>query len=602
VSFAGAALSMYMFGVTINNMSLFGFIIVLGIVVDDAIVTGENIFAKASSGKYSQIDAAVLGTKEVAVPVTFGVVTTMVAFIPLMFGDEYFDNLKRQIPFVVLPVLFFSLIESKFILPAHLKHIKSGKQKSNFITRFQDKIAHSLELIIKKVYQPFLQICIKFRYAVICGFLAILAITISFLQNNMETRLLPSTERYFLFAHLDMKTGTEVEVTKEKVTHITESIKSLRGQFMDEGTGESLIGDIISISGGSRRWGGNRDERGFVMVAITPPSQRTVESAVTNADIVSAWDAKVGEIEGSAFFYIQGETTQGKHQETGTGLEIQLRGNDEEAKALVSEKFIEWAKEHPELKNPDSSSRKEIRELRIQPKNSDSDLTEQSLASQVRTAFNGTRIEQIQRGEDEINVMLRFPEEVRKSVHTLNTLRINLPNDQTAPLTQFANITETTTPPRIDRVDGSRILELRARTQTGGKIIDLEDEITAFMKEMVTAHPTVSWKYEGTLKNHRKQQKEFRAQLVGVTLLLFALLAIPFKSFLQPFYVLLAVPFGIVGAIWGHYFMGMEVTILSKIGVLALAGVVVNDSLVLVDYINQKRLEGMTLREAVLTA
>ncbi len=602
VSFAGAALSMYLFGVTINNMSLFGFIIVLGIVVDDAIVTGENIFAKASSGKYSQLEAAIIGTKEVAVPVTFGVVTTMAAFIPLLLGDTYFDNIKKQIPFVVLPVLFFSLIESKFILPAHLKHLKSGKQNANFLTRIQDKIARSLEIFIEKVYQPFLHICIKFRYAVICAFIAILGITMSFFINKMESKSMPSVERYFLFAHLDMKQGTEVAVTKDRVNIIASAIKDIRSDFMDGDTGESLIRDIIEISGGSRRWGGNKEERGFVMVALTPPSQRSSENAVSNAEIVKAWDEKVGKIEGSAFFYIQGESTQGKHQEMGTGLEIQLRGNDDEAKALVAEKFEKWINDHPHLKSPYTSAQKPSRELRIRPKDTDSELTEQSLASQVRTAFNGTRIEKIQRGEDEINVMLRFPEEVRKSVHTLNTLRINVPGNKTAPLTQFADITETTTPPRIEREDGSRIMELRARVKSGNKVTDMEDEITAFMKETIASHPTVSWKYQGTLANHRKQQKETLVQLGAVMLLLFTLLAIPFKSFLQPLYVLLAVPFGIVGAIWGHYIMDMEITILSWIGVLALAGVVVNDSLVLVDYINKKRLEGMPLNKAVYTA
>ena len=206
VSFAGAAISMYFCGVTINNMSLFGFIIVLGIVVDDAIVTGENIFAKAKSGKYSQLDAAVIGTQEVAVPVTFGVVTTMAAFIPLMLGDGYFDNMKKQIPFVVLPVLFFSLIESKLILPAHLKHLKSGKEKNSFITKIQDAISNSLELCITRIYQPLLTICVKFRYAVICAFIAILAITLSHYKTGMKYKDMPSVERYALSAKLEYET------------------------------------------------------------------------------------------------------------------------------------------------------------------------------------------------------------------------------------------------------------------------------------------------------------------------------------------------------------------------------------------------------------
>ena len=603
VSFAGAAICMYFLGVTINNMSLFGFIVVLGIVVDDAIVTAENIFEKIKSGKLSGLDAAVLGTKEVSTPVTFGVVTTIAAFVGLNFFESNLGMLAKQIALVVIPVLIFSLIESKLILPSHLKHLKPNNGRKNLLSRFQQGFANSLSGFIERIYQPALQFCLHHRYAVICAFLGILATTISYSKHRMKFIDQPSVERYFIFAKLNMEQGTSVEKTSTAVEHMVDAINTLKPTFTDPANQRSLIGDIVSTSGGHYRWGNDNERRGYVMVEITPPSQRSTPGP-TNQEIVTAWKELIGTIDGVQYLSIRGERSQGRHRQVDQGLNVMLRGSNEQGKIAVTEAFKTWVSNHPSFTQARDSSSRPTRELQIKLKDigKDANLNEDGLGSQIRTAFYGTRVQKILRGEDEINVMLRLPEEARKSIHTLSTLRINLGNNKTATLGQVAEIIETTTPPNIERIDGFRVLHLGASCDSGSELIAKEQEITEFFDAACAANPGVSWKYEGTIAEHKARSK--RLWVVGIALFvsLFALLAIPFKSFLQPSYVLLAIPFGIIGAIWGHLFMGIEISSLSHFGILALTGIVVNDSLVLVDYINTKRREGMPLREAVLTA
>ncbi len=603
VSFAGAAICMYYLGVTINNMSLFGFIIVLGIVVDDAIVTAENIFDKIKSGKLSGLDAAVIGTKEVSTPVTFGVITTITAFIGLIFFESNVGMLAKQIALVVIPVLIFSLIESKLILPSHLKHLKNPTGKPGILTRMQQAVSHSLLAFVNHVYQPSLKFCLRHRYAVICAFLAILATTISYSKYRMKFIALPSVERYFIFAKLDMKPGTGIETTTAAVEHMVDAINALKPKFVDPGTQQSLIGNIVSTSGGHYRWGNDNERRGYVMVEITPPSKRSTQGP-SNQEIVAAWKQQIGNIDGVNRLIIRGERNQGKHRQVEEGLTIMLRGSDENAKRYIAEKFKNWVSNHPDLDHPYDTASNPSRELQIKLNSTGKSmgLNEESLASQIRTAFYGSRVQKLLRGEDEINVMLRLPEKARKSLHTLQTLRINLPNKKTAALGQVADIIETTTPPSIERIDGFRILYLGANCTDSSTLISLDSEITEFMNQACAAYPSISWKFVGTLAEHEARRK--RLWIVGLSLVfaLYALLAIPFKSFLQPLYVLVAIPFGIIGAIWGHIVMGLDISSLSHFGMLALAGIVVNDSLVMVDYINNQRLHGTPLRQAVLTA
>jgi multidrug efflux pump subunit AcrB len=605
VSFAGAAISMYYTGVTANNMSLFGFIIVLGMVVDDAIVTGENIYAKVKSGKYDPMEAAVLGTQEVATPVTFGIITTIVAFLPLMYYDDgYIGNMAKQIPLVVIPVLIFSLIESKLILPSHLKNLKPVSPDSNIIAKVQDSVANMMDVIVKKIYVPLLKLAISHRYAVFLLFVGILAITQGYQSNRMEFKFIPSTERYFLSAKLEMKSGTERAVTGAKLNEILKAIDPLRASFIDEGTGESLIGNVVSTLGGKIGWGSTGDHIAYVMLEITPPSLRTSQG-VRNSEIAAKWRELNGQIPGAERFYIRSESTRGKHSERDDdGLEFELRGSNDDDKDNVVKQMREWLMEKDMVTSTWGKRPTGNRQLQIslKPIAKQSQLSEEDIARQVRNAFYGQQIQKIQRGEDEIKVMLKLPEQMRTSLHTLESLRINLKNGQTAPFSQFATIKETMTPPRIDREDGSRVFDFGAAITSMNELLKIEPEIANKMNQLCLAYPSVSWAYQGEVAENMNSNSRTLLLFVLLMLALFALLAIPFKSFLQPLYVLTAVPFGVVGAVWGHAILGIDLSILSTFGMLALAGIVVNDSLVLVDYINTRRLEGIPFKDAIMEA
>jgi len=606
VSFAGAAISMYYMGVTANNWSLFGFIIVLGMVVDDAIVTGENIYTKVKSGKYEPMEAAVLGTKEVATPVTFGIITTIVAFLPLMyFDDGYYGNLIKQIPLVVIPVLIFSIIESKLILPSHLRNLKPPPVSGNIITRLQDNVASMMQFAINKIYIPVLKLAISHRYAAISLFIGLLAITWTYGTTRMQREFTPSVERYFLSAKIEMKAGTEREITESKLNEVLDAIEPLRASFIDEGTGKSLVGNVVSTLGGKLSWGSSGDHIAHVMLEITPPSLRTSQG-LKNSEIVSKWRELTSHVSGLDRFIIRGERNQGRHMDRGNdgGLSLQLRGNNEDDKDKVVEQMKSWLKEQDIVSSTWGSRAKGTRQLQVslKPIAKQSQLSEDDIAKQIRTAFYGQQVQKIQRGEDEIKVMLKLPIEMRTSLHTLESLRINLKNGQTAPFSQFATISETITPPRITREDNSRIYSFGAMVTDMNQLFEFEPTITEKMDSLCLAYPSVSWKYTGEVEEYKKSNSKVYILTGLLILALFGLLAIPFKSFLQPIYVLSAVPFGIVGAVWGHAVLGINISLLSSCGVLALTGIVVNDSLVLVDYINKRRLEGIPFTDAIMEA
>ena len=606
VSFCGAIICMYYMGITANNMSLFGFIIVLGMVVDDAIVTGENIYAKVKSGDYDSMEAAIVGTEEVATPVTFGIITTIVAFLPLnYYDDSYIGNLGKQIPAVVIPVLIFSLIESKLILPAHLKSLKTPKTETNFISRLQRSIANFMEWLANSVYTPILKLVMTHRLAVILLFVGIFSITYAYQDNRMKYEFIPSSERYFISAELRMKEGTERQVTEEKMQQILATIEPLRNAFIDEGTGESILGNVVHTIGGKQSSGEDKDHEGKISIEIIPPSLR-VANSVRNVEIVKKWLALNPEITGADRFKIYGESNKGKNSDNDDdgGVTFKLRvSNDEDTDQVVNQ-MKDWLSEQDVITNTWGSRGREARQLQVslKPIAKQSQLDEDDIASQIRTAFFGQQVQKIQRDEDEIKVMLRLPKEMRDSFYTLDSLRINLPDGHSAPFSQFAVISETTTPPSISREDKSRTFRFGASSNEMSEILELIPAMTKKMDELCIAYPSVSWQYSGEVAEHLNSNNKTKILFIYLILALFALLAIPFKSFLQPLYVLLAVPFGIVGSVWGHALMGLNLSVLSLFGMLALAGIVVNDSLVMVDYINTKRLEGVPLRQAVMDA
>ncbi len=602
VSFAGALMLMPHLGITANIMSLFGFIIVLGIVVDDAIVTGEHIFSKLKTGM-DPLEATVTGAKEIAVPVTFGILTTVVAFAPLAFQTGWMGSLAKQIPYVVIPVLIFSLVESKLVLPSHLKHLKINRQGNGMVTKLQRRVSQGLDFIIARIYQPLLDLCVRWRYITLSLFVALGLGCLGFWMSGiMGFQSVPSVDRYFIYAQLRMEDGTTFDQTAERIQEITDAAYTLKDKFTDGEGGPTLIGNIMGSTGGWPSWGRSDEKNGYVLVEIVPPGSRKYPGPV-NKEIADAWREAVGEIQGARSFSIRTERSGGTYMKEREDVEIELRGSNDEAMAAVAKNVEEALEEVEGVRHASTSIERQQNEFQVKllPYGRDLGLTQESLARQVRSAFIGEEAQRIQRGEDNIRVYVMLPEDQRESLATLDDLRISLPNGSTTSLASVASITRGLTPPSITRKDGSRVLTVSASPMDSSVSIgSIGKAITPKLEELTSAKAGVTWRFAGMLAEDAENKKRiwFSAALLIFTL--YALLAIPFRSLLQPFFVLLAVPFGAVGAIAGHILLGLTPSFLSLFGMLALAGVVVNDSLVMVDFTNKKRQEGANAYDAVI--
>lgn len=601
VSFAGAIACMHLFGVTANNMSIFGFIIVVGIVVDDAIVTGENIYARLKEHTLSPLDAVVQATKEVSTPVTFGVLTTIVAFIPLMYIDGYIGEMAKQIPLVVIPVLIFSLIESKLIFPSHLKNIKVNRENTNFITRTQRWIADQLETFTHKIYQPALNLCLRYRYITISFFIATLIFTLGF-KNTVPFNPSPSMDRYFIAANLEMVQGSTIEDTDRGVQQIIAGAKAIRKQFVDPGTGESLIKNIVTSTGGHPWSEEVVPTQASVKLEILSPTLRSTPGPKNN-EIAKAWREAVGTINGAEAFNIRAEQ-QNMRDFGGAAIHVLVRGQDDASRIRFTDEVESWLKKQEGLDSIWSDTHRKQRELQVKlnSQGEEAKLSQGDLARQLRTAFFGMEVQRIQRGEDELKVMLRLPEDQRESLHTLETLPVSIPDNKITSISQFAEVTEGESPPSIERRNAMRVSTIYASPKPEFNAVSIEPELTKKLNELSISYPNITWAYQGELAEYKDGNKKLYALFAILAFVLYALLAIPFKSFSQPLIVMSVIPFGIIGAFWGHVLLDIHLSYLSYFGVLALTGVVVNDSIVIVDFINQKRLAGESVSQAIADA
>lgn len=593
MSFMGAFLLMPVFDISLNLMSLFAFILVLGIVVDDAIVTGENVYAHLERGE-NPLDAAIKGTQEVAVPVTFGILTTAAAFLPLAFqtgrGSWY-----AAIPFVIIPVLLFSLIESKFILPAHLKHVKPrGDKPASSLSELQKKIARSLEVLIERVYQPLLARAMKWRYATwILMFSVLIIILGSIASGQTKFVFFPRVQSEVATATLVMPAGTAFESTDRIVKAMTRHAQALRNEYVDETTGESVIRNIYSVSGGRNA------TTGRVQIDLVPPETRTVD--ISTSEIVNEWRKRVGQIAGAEQLNYRAEIGGWG----GSPVDVELKGRDTKALALLGERLKTKMAEYAAVFDIEDSlsDGKEELQLELKPEARLLGLDLNTLARQVRQAVFGFEIQRVQRGREEVRVMVRYPLEARQSIETLEQMMIRVGPNQEVPLWQVANVYPGFSPDSILRVDRQRTLSVTADfDKKNGDLTLVQQELNAWLSEQLGQYPGVTFEMAGEARDQKESSQSLMVGGIGLAILIYILLAIPFKSYAQPLIVMSVIPFGLVGAVMGHWIMGMDLTLLSFMGMLALSGVVVNDSLVLVDYINQKRLQGETLKKAVYDA
>lgn len=604
VSFLGALWLMPELGVTLNLVSMFAFILVLGIVVDDAIVTGENIYTRLKHHD-DPLQAAIVGTQEITVPVTFGVMTTVAAFSPLlmMAGDR--GPIFAQIPLIVIPVLLFSLIESKLILPAHLRHMHlRGDAETGAFTRFQRKFARGLENFVERVYRPSLNAALHWRYLVISIFIAlfILSLTIP-ISGRIKFTFFPRVQGEYATATLQMQEGTPLAVTTQYAERISKAAQTLQQKYIEPTTGESIIQHIlvtVGATGSSSRRGENTGKSHLASVSfeIIAPEQRTL--AITSTALTNEWRKLIGPIPGAQELSFRAEVAHG-----GSPLAVQLRGDDFEEMAVVADKIKAKMAEYDgvfDIKTSFEGGKQEV-QLRIRPEAEQLGLTLGAVGTQVRHAIYGAEAQRIQRDQSEVKVMVRYPKEERYSLADLQNLLIRTASGAEIPLSEVADITLGQSAPKISRVDRQRVIDITADVDKGRiNIPKVVADLQAWLPEALADHPSVSYAMEGEQKEQKESMGSLRLGLGFALLAIYILLAIPLQSYTQPFIVMSVIPFSIIGALGGHFLMGMDLSISSMFGLLALFGVAVNDSLVMVDRINQKLKEGLAVAEAIREA
>ncbi|MCA9756914.1 MAG: efflux RND transporter permease subunit [Candidatus Eisenbacteria bacterium] len=613
VSFLGAAFMMPGLDVSINLISLFAFIVVLGIVVDDAIVVGENVYTHQRRHGHG-MRGAIEGTQEVAVPVLFAVLTTIAAFGPLLNVPGATGKIMRVIPMIVIPTLVFSLIESLFILPSHLSHMRYDNAKLTgpgaAWRRFQDRFATGLERFVDRVYRPSLELGLKHRYITFAVGLGTLIFTLGMVGGGwIKFSFFPPVEADYVTASLTMPLGTPSHITAEGIRQLEATALELRGKLEEDNPGERPFQHVSAIVGstpfGSARQGpGHSDAGGVssghigeVTIELASAENRTVRSQ----QVLNRWREMTGSIPDAVELRFNSSLFS-----AGDALNIQLSGLDLDQLRAAADAVKAKLAEYPGVSDISDSFRegkKEI-ELDIRPEAEALGITLQDLALQVRQGFYGAEVQSIQRGRDEVKVYVRYPRSERASLGDLENMRIRTPAGLEVPFHTVANASLTRGFASIKRVDRMRTVNVTADVDddqaTAGEI--LGDLRSGFLPKVSADHGGIKFSFEGEQKEQRETFGGLLRGFLLALLLIYALMAIPFKSYIQPIIVMSAIPFGIVGAIWGHAIMRMNLTMLSMFGIVALTGVVVNDSLVLVDRVNNLRRQGMPLYKAVREA
>jgi len=602
VCFLGAFAMMPILGVSLNMLTMFAFLIVLGIVVDDAIVTGENIYRHMRNGMPPS-EAAVFGTKEVAIPVTFGVVTTMIAFAPLLAIDGTLGSFAKQVPLIVIPVLAFSLVESKLILPAHMSTIKARKEEE--ISKFgkmQQRFSRGFENAIVKVYRPFLERCINNKTITIvgaaCTFLIVITIIIT---GWMRFSFAPDFENNAVFVNLSMPATTGYDTTKQYVDRIVEAAEEISNEFPDQKTGDTVFRYTIAVAGLSFSPAGITFGTNLGTVVIEIESDRARTGDLSIREVQNRLRQQIGDIPGAEKLSLSADFA-----DPGRPLSIAIYGNNDERISLAVESLRQYLKGYPgvfDIQDNFSSGKEEI-QLELTPMADSLGLSLANISNQVRQALFGFEAQRIQRGYDELKVMVRYPAEDRESLNDMNNLPISVNNQRgTIPLSELASFNTTNSAASIYRDRQRRSVSVTAdldKQNANEKV--LTKDLVQYLETYFAAEPELDYSLEGQAENEREANNSFLIGFLLVLAAIYALLAIPFKSFSQPFIVMSIIPLAIVGSIIGHLILGLSFSMFSIMGVLALTGIVVNDSLVLVDYINQQRKKGIPILEAVLTS
>ena len=594
---------------TISTMTVLGFILVLGIVVDDAIVVGERVYAHEQMNK-EPMQAAVEGTWEVSVPVIFGVLTTIAAFLPLIMVDGQMSGFFAPLGWIVIFALICSIIESQLILPSHLAHRSRKIAVTGFAgqwNKFQGGLAKGLQDLANKTYRPFLESSIRWRYATATTCLGLLILAFALIASGrVNFGFFPAIEGNRIYASLELPEGVAAETTLEAALQMQRGAQALNEEIVANYALSqplvrntlSSVGQKVDRNGPGEPPGPGRSNLAEIVIDIIPFAERGNLSA---KEIANRWRELVGPIPDAVKLSFDASTFS-----AGEPIEFRLQGTDIEKLRSAAEELKYELSSYPgifDVADTFRSGKQEI-QLNLLPEARNLGLTLNDLASQVRNAFYGVEAQRIQRGQDDVRVMVRFPESERASVGDLEDMYIRTPEGSQVPFYSVAQFEVGRGFSEIRRLDGQRVVEVSAdvdRTMATPENImaDIKNNVIERLRQN---YPSVVFDVGGEQEERNSSFISLGIGLLFSCLVIYGLLAIPLQSYLQPAVIMSVIPFGAVGAIVGHYVLGVQLMFFSALGIVALAGVVVNSSLVLVDYANRQRREGMDALSAICIA
>ena len=576
IAFVGSMLFLPLFGLSINMISMFGFLVVLGIVVDDAVVVGENVYEYRQQGM-GFLEAAIQGAQDISRPVLFSILTNIIAFVPLLFIPGTTGKFWWPLPAVVIIVLAISLFEALFILPAHLGHSsKKSSKAGRYIAGLQHSFSKRFEHFVDHFYRPLLKRSLRNRYITISAAFALLIMVGGYgYSDHMGIIMMPEVAADEIEAGVTLPVSTTPEQAEKVANEITTS--TLR-MFEENNLFEVAEGVKTNVRG-----------QNFIDVEIVmkPPDQRDMSAR----EVIQLWRDEIGTIEGVDQITFEAERGPGGYQQD---ISVDLSHSNIELLENASQAFLERVKEFENTRDVNDNYNKGKLQLdfKLLPEGRNLGLTPSQVGQQVRNAFYGALAMRQLRGTNEVEVRVKLPLAERKDLYNLEDFVIRTPAGMEVPLLDVVTVEQREAFTSINRRNGRRVVTVGMDVEPASAV----SQVLASLKQQVlpqlrTDFPGITWSFEGSQAEMRESTQALWGGFALAMMVIYALLAIAFNSYLQPLIVMIAIPFGIVGAVIGHILLGFDLSLVSLMGVIALSGVVVNDSLIMIDYANRRRSE-----------
>lgn len=593
VSMAGAFILMTIGNVTLNMVSMFGFIMIVGIVIDDSIIVAESVDEEVK--KYGLSKASIIrGTKKVATPAVFGILTSIVAFLPMLFVGGLKHVYLYSVGYVVIACLIFALMESKWVLPSHLMSLNQG-----WLSKLHSRRQHALQVWMNKkleewvfnTFIPWVKIAVEHRYTTLAVFFSMLVLTMAAVAGGViKYELFPAEANDFVTATFSVAQGISNDEAKKVQSKIEHALYAMEEDYQHEfKTENKLINHVFSYGSGL----GN----GALALELTKSENRQINSF----EIAERWQKKVGDIEGAKI------TVSGAKTEGSRNLSFLLLGADEKELNAAALDLLEQVKKINGVSNASQSIEKSRQEyvLKLKPQANSLNITLADLALQVRDAFYGTEVQRIQRDREEVIVYVRYPKDKRSSIVDLESMHIRVPDGRFLQLKELADIDVVMAESNIVRINGENAAYVTAtidrEVKDPGKIS--KTIIDERLPKLFAHYPGVRYKADGVSYDEKEVENEVSRYTIIVLFVIYILLAIPLKSYTQPLIIMSAIPFGLVGAAWGHWIFGYSISVMSLFGLIALSGIIVNDTLVLIDFVNTSvNEEGQDVKTASINA